>query len=68
MVHTMPSEAILAGSYDYRLVALSLLIATLASYTALDLGARVTASHGRLRFVWLTGGAAAMGMGIWCMH
>jgi PAS domain S-box-containing protein len=64
----MPSEAILVGSYDYRLVALSLLIATLASYTALDLGARVTASHGRLRFVWLTGGAVAMGMGIWCMH
>src|ERR1019366_4022 len=64
----MPSEAILAGSYDYRLVALSLLIATLASYTALDLGARVTASRGRLHFVWLTGGAIAMGMGIWSMH
>jgi PAS domain S-box-containing protein len=68
VVLIMPSEAILVGSYDYRLVALSLLIATLASYTALDLGARVTASHGRLRFVWLTGGAVAMGMGIWCMH
>ena len=59
---------ILTGYYDYRLVALSMVIATLASYAALDLGGRVTASRGRPRFIWLTGGAAAMGMGIWSMH
>ena len=59
---------ILTGYYDYRLVALSLVIATLASYAALDLGGRVTAARGRPRFLWLTGGAAAMGMGIWSMH
>ena len=64
----MPSEAALAGFYDYRLVALSVLIAILASYAALDLGGRVTASCGRLRFFWLSGGAAAMGMGVWAMH
>ena len=64
----MLSDAVLVGSYDYRLVALSLLISTLASYAALDLGGRVTASRGRLRFVWLIGGAVAMGMGIWSMH
>jgi len=62
------SEAILAGTYDYRLVALSVVIATLASYAALDLGGRVTAARGHLRSLWLTGGAAAMGMGIWSMH
>jgi PAS domain S-box-containing protein len=44
------------------------LIAVLASYAALDLGGRVTASRGRLRSIWLMGGAAAMGMGIWSMH
>jgi two-component system, sensor histidine kinase and response regulator len=65
---TMPSAVALAGSYDYRLVALSVLIAMLASYAALDLAGRVTAAHGRARFVWLTGGAAAMGLGIWSMH
>jgi PAS domain S-box-containing protein len=59
---------ILPGSYDYRLVALSVLIAVLASYAALDLGGRVTASRGRLRLIWLAGGASAMGMGIWSMH
>jgi PAS domain S-box-containing protein len=59
---------ILPGSYDCRLVALSVLIAVLASYAALDLGGRVTASRGRLRLIWLAGGASAMGMGIWSMH
>jgi PAS domain S-box-containing protein len=67
-VPIVPSEAALVGTYDYRLVALSVLIAVLASYAALDLGGRVTASHGRLRLIWLMGGAAAMGMGIWSMH
>ena len=45
-----------------------MLIAVVASYAALDLGGRVTVSHGRLRSLWLMGGAAAMGMGIWSMH
>jgi PAS domain S-box-containing protein len=64
----MPIETTLIGSYDYRLVALSLLIAILASYAALDLGGRVTASTGYLRSVWLASGAFAMGTGIWSMH
>jgi len=64
----MNVAAALVGSYDYRLVALSVVIAILASYAALDLGGRVTASRGRLRSVWLMGGAVAMGMGIWSMH
>src|SRR5690348_2922806 len=67
-MHAMSSGAMLVGSYDYRLVALSVLIAILASYAALDLGGRVTASRGFLRSIWLMGGAAAMGMGIWSMH
>src|ERR1700719_2162444 len=65
---TMPNAVALIGSYDYRLVALSVLIAMLASYAALDLGGRVTASRGSLRFFWLTGRSVAMGMGIWSMH
>jgi two-component system, sensor histidine kinase and response regulator len=64
----VPTKIALAGSFDYRLVALSVLIAMLASYAALDLGGRVTASRGRLRFIWLLGGSAAMGTGIWSMH
>jgi two-component system sensor histidine kinase/response regulator len=58
----------LAGSYDYRLVALSVVIAILASYAALDLAGRVTSARGGVRRIWLSGGAAAMGIGIWSMH
>jgi PAS domain S-box-containing protein len=60
--------ALLVGSYDYRLVALSIFIAISASYAALDLGGRVTAARGRIRWAWLGGGATAMGLGIWSMH
>jgi len=55
------------GSYDYRLVALSILIAVFASFAALDLAGRTTAASGRIRLVWLAGGAIAMGVGIWSM-
>ena len=58
----------LVGSYDYRLVALSVVIAILAAYAALDLAGRVTSARTRIRLVWLTGGSFAMGIGIWSMH
>jgi diguanylate cyclase (GGDEF)-like protein/PAS domain S-box-containing protein len=56
------------GSYDPRLVVLSVLIAVLASYAALDLAGRVTAARGVVRRLWFSGGAIAMGTGIWSMH
>src|SRR5271154_829251 len=64
----MPADIALASSYDYRLVALSVLLAILASYAALDLVGRITAARGASRSVWLAGGAVAMGLGIWSMH
>jgi two-component system sensor histidine kinase/response regulator len=63
-----PSDSVLIGIYDYRLVALSIFIAVLASYAALDLSGRVTSAQGRMRLLWLSGGATAMGIGIWAMH
>lgn len=54
--------------YDYRLVALSVIIAIFASYAALELAGRVTAARGMGRLTWLIGGACAMGTGIWSMH
>ncbi len=59
---------IMVGSYNHGLVVLSVLIAILASYTALNLAGRITVVRGFLRFAWLTGGAVAMGTGIWSMH
>src|SRR5438552_7579280 len=58
----------MSGLYDYRLVALSVVIAICAAYAALDLAARTTAASGRLRIGWLSGGAIAMRLGIWSMH
>ena len=58
----------LTGYYDYRLVALSIAIAILAAYAAVDLSGRMTVAHGRSRLAWLCGGAFALGIGIWSMH
>jgi diguanylate cyclase (GGDEF)-like protein len=58
------------GSYNLYLVALSLAVATLASYTSLELTAHIylLKAAGAKRFFWLLGGAIAMGTGIWSMH
>jgi diguanylate cyclase (GGDEF)-like protein len=58
----------LAGTYDSWLVVASLLMAMLASYTALDMAGRVASAHGRAARWWLAGGSVAMGVGIWSMH
>src|SRR5262245_44483547 len=63
------SNPVLLGSYDYRLVALSVVIAIVAAYAGLDLAGRISSSRVRIhRLVWLAGGAFAMGLGIWSMH
>jgi diguanylate cyclase (GGDEF)-like protein/PAS domain S-box-containing protein len=64
----MNSMTVLSGSYDYRLVAVSVALAMLASYAALDLAGRVTSAQGWVRAAWVGSGAAAMGVGIWAMH
>src|SRR5258706_741245 len=59
---------VVTGTYDPYLVALSILVAVFASYTALDLGGRVAAAPGLARRVWLAAAAITMGGGIWSMH
>lgn len=56
------------STHDLRLVLLSIVIAVLASYTALDLAGRVTITKAKIRLAWLIGGAIVMGTGIWSMH
>jgi NO-binding membrane sensor protein with MHYT domain len=62
------NTSILNSTYDFRLVALSVVIAICASYAALSLAGRVTAARNGARTAWLMGGAVAMGTGIWSMH
>src|SRR6202166_1650161 len=64
----MHAATMIRGNYDYGLVVLSVALAILVSYAALDLAGRITSSHGRARTIWLTAGATAMGVGIWAMH
>src|SRR3954447_12002594 len=56
------------GTHDSALVALSILIATAASYTALDLAGRIQAAKAWASHAWLATAALAMGGGIWSMH
>ncbi|HLD65544.1 MAG TPA: EAL domain-containing protein [Pseudomonas sp.] len=58
----------LTGSYDSALVLISLCVAILASYTALDLAGRIATAKGSAVMLWIGGGAVAMGIGIWSMH
>jgi len=58
----------LASSYSPWVVAASLLIASFASYVALDLAKRVRTRERGVALSWWIGGSLAMGTGIWCMH
>ncbi|MGB3405584.1 MAG: MHYT domain-containing protein [Microcoleaceae cyanobacterium] len=62
MTHSLPTN------YNLQLVILSVAIAMLASYTALNLAGRVNATQSRAQMGWLVSGALAMGTGIWSMH
>ncbi|AXK52128.1 MULTISPECIES: putative bifunctional diguanylate cyclase/phosphodiesterase [Pseudomonas] len=58
----------LIGSYSPALVVISIFVAILASYTALDLTGRIATTKGRAAYLWMCGGALAMGVGVWSMH
>ena len=58
----------MSSIYNQWLVALSLLVAMVVSYTALRLASRVANSEGKGSRIWLGIGAIAMGIGIWSMH
>ena len=56
------------ATYNPWLVHLSVIVAILVSYTALRLTERVAGAERRAGLLWLLGGAASMGIGIWSMH
>ena len=55
-------------SYDGVFVILSVIVAMLASFAALDLARRVRSESGTTRLGWIAGGGTVMGLGIWSMH
>ncbi|KQU49928.1 sensor histidine kinase [Bosea sp. Leaf344] len=58
----------IAGMHDPSLVALSILVAMLSAFAALDLAGRIRATSGLASYAWLGTAALALGGGIWAMH
>lgn len=58
----------MTGVYDSYLVSLSIVIAIIGAFTALNLASRIRASSGSSRAAWLAAAATALGGGIWSMH
>jgi PAS domain S-box-containing protein len=56
------------GFHSPTLIALSILIAMAASFTALDLAGRIRHDSGWVRRAWLGAAALVLGGGIWSMH
>ncbi len=59
---------ILQGEYSLPIVVLSIIIAFLASFTALSMNEKIRKNGFFSRNFWLTLASIAMGLGIWAMH
>jgi len=59
---------IVSSTYSLPLVILSIIIAIIDSFAALNIGARIYKAKGMSKWLWLTAGGVAMGGGIWSMH
>lgn len=57
-----------SGDYSLPIVFLSIIIASLASFTALSLNERILKNSFFHRNIWLILASIAMGFGIWSMH
>jgi PAS domain S-box-containing protein len=55
-------------SYNLALVVLSVVVATLGGYVAVEIAQRIRTSGIRHRILWTCLGTLAMGLGIWSMH
>ncbi|MGV3465580.1 MAG: EAL domain-containing protein, partial [Heyndrickxia sp.] len=56
------------GSYNIYIVILSVVISILATFSALNIAAKISHASGRSRWFWLFAGAFVMGSGVWSMH
>lgn len=55
-------------TWDSVLICVSLIVAFIASFTALDTAGRVAVTRGWSARFWLLVGGIAMGIGVWAMH
>ena len=62
------SSSMMEKSYSLGLVVLSVVVATIGAYVAIEIAQRARTAEGRRRIQWTFGGALALGLGIWSMH
>jgi len=62
------SPIMIQKSYSFVLVILSIVVALIGAYVAVEIVQRAHASEGRRRIAWTVGGALVLGLGIWSMH
>jgi len=62
------AQAIFSDQYDWRLVALSIVVAFCACYTTVELTGRSVGSGPHKKSFWLTGGALCIGVGLWAVQ
>src|SRR2546430_322704 len=55
-------------SYSFVLVILSVVVALIGAYVAVEIAQRTHASEGRRRIAWSCAGTLVLGLGIWSMH
>jgi PAS domain S-box-containing protein len=68
ILSAIDSSSMIEKSYSFPLVILSVVVATLGGYVAVEIAQRIRAAEGRRRVFWTCGGALALGLGIWSMH
>lgn len=56
------------GYYDKEIVLLSIMVAIIGSYLALDICQHIMRSRREMKRIWLGVGATTMGLSIWSMH
>lgn len=61
------SGEVLVATADFRLAALSIAVAMVGSYTAIDIAEQIEAAD-RNRNLWLIGSGLTLGLSIWAMH
>jgi len=61
-------DLVLVGSYDHRLVVVSVLISILGAYAARGMTERVRVARGLTWLAWLVVGATVDAIGTWSMH
>lgn len=62
------SNTDLVATYNYWVVALSVVVSIVAAYAARSLSERVSVARGPARAGWLAVAAVVSGLGIWSMH